>query len=477
MKSKVFITCGLGFGDEGKGAITDFLASVHKIKSVVRYNGGGQAGHNVVTPKGVWHCFSQFGAHSFCASAETFLSREMLVDPTTMMVEEVALRAKGHSDQFRMVAIDARATVVTPGHKMIGRMKEVARGGSRFGSCGMGIGEAIRGRAGLSLVVGDLRDSDLSAKLKKLMDGKFDEASDLIELHRDIPELVGIRDYFLEKYPDSGALVDMYKYFVARSGVRVKDRPTYLYDCLRRGEGIIFEGAQGALLDRDWGFKPHVTQSKTTFHNAMELLSDGDGDFEARADIRKIGIMRAYSHRHGAGPFVTECGWFSPRWADQYNRENPWQGRFRVGLLDLPALRYGMQINDGVDEIALTSLDAYSGMPEIPVCVSYQYKGDLNLLDSCAIWQKTGKDRATIIALKKPEKDCACASTKVLLNCLPGTVIRLPSWSVDISSAKCRKDLPPEAGKFIDFLEGPSGLGCPIRIISVGPRRDQKFFV
>ena len=143
MEQKAILITDLGFGDAGKGGLVDHLTRVTGAHTVVRYNGGAQAGHNVITPDGRHHTFAQFGSGSLVPGTRTYVSRFMLLDPLAMLAEERALQGLGVRDALARTAIDRRALITTPFHVAANRIKEVARGDARHGSCGMGIGETM----------------------------------------------------------------------------------------------------------------------------------------------------------------------------------------------------------------------------------------------------------------------------------------------------------------------------------------------
>ena len=160
--TRAILTVDLGFGDAGKGSIVDYLTRAHDAHTVVRYSGGAQAGHRVVTEEGHEHVFSQFGAGTL-AGAESFLSRFMLVEPLAIRNEAAHLATLGHGDALARLALDGRATVITPFHRAINRLREMARGTARHGSCGIGVGETVRDRlrhGDRVLYAADLLDPD-----------------------------------------------------------------------------------------------------------------------------------------------------------------------------------------------------------------------------------------------------------------------------------------------------------------------------
>ena len=165
-----YIVVDLGFGDSGKGLLTDFLVRRTGATIVVRYNGGAQAGHNVVTPEGVHHTFAQFSAGCFVPNVRTFLSRHVVVHPTALLVEARALCEKGVPDVFGRIRISERARIITPFHQAAGRIRELARGESKHGTCGVGVGETVKDALENpegAILAGDLRNV---AKLRRQLE-------------------------------------------------------------------------------------------------------------------------------------------------------------------------------------------------------------------------------------------------------------------------------------------------------------------
>jgi adenylosuccinate synthase len=321
------IAVDLGYGDAGKGTIVDWLCATESVRAVIRFNGGAQAGHNVVTPDGRHHTFSQFGSGTF-HGVHTHLSRFMVVDPLALSAEAAAL-----GDPWELLTIDPDALLCTPWHRAANRVRETRRGKDRHGSCGMGVGEAVA----FSLVpgnaaprVGDvLSPKRLRAKLRALRDALEEELGtldappidDFVDVMRDFADVVSIS----ERLPLDGPCV--------------------------------FEGAQGVLLDEWRGFHPYTTWSTTTFDNAFELL-DGAG-------ASRLGVVRTYTTRHGPGPHVTEDP--ALEYPEQHNGTELWQGSFRLGHFDAVAHRYAIEVAGGVDALAVTHMDA----PVDSYCDSY----------------------------------------------------------------------------------------------------------
>mgnify|MGYP003391913723 CR=1 FL=1 len=373
--SQAIILVGLGFGDEGKGSITDFLCRKHNAHLVCRFNGGAQAGHNVVTSDGKHHTFSQFSSGTL-AGAETYLSRYMIVNPLLLQYEEEHLVTLGVTDAYQRLTIDEGALVTTPFHMAMNRLREMHReafltckkiGKGRHGSCGMGIGEtvsdSIQDPDG-SIRMRDFRkQSVVKDKLEAIRHKKMVEAIHLLD---DLPvELSGemtkkiMSEYgLLEDKTLIDYCMDQYYNLIDNVGVRVVDQD-YLLGALESGT-TIFEGAQGVLLDEEYGFHPHSTWSNCTFHNALELLKGFSGK------VTRMGVTRTYLTRHGAGPFPSED---PDARLVEHNTKGEWQGAFRVGFYDFVLARYAREILGGMDEVALNHLDHICGPQK--VCLRY----------------------------------------------------------------------------------------------------------
>jgi len=364
-----FLTVDLGFGDAGKGSIVDFLTRAHGAHTVVRYNGGAQAAHRVVTPgpHPREHVFAQFGSGTL-AGAATHLSRFMLLDPLAMVAEEQHLRALGVANAFERTTIDERALVITPFQRAANRLKELARGDERHGSCGMGIGETRSDYLEYGervLFAGDLASPDtLHTKLRFLREVNLAKARALHTLP-DNPDIAREQQPLLdEDWADW--LIEAYGDFAQRARIVPS---AYLHIILRRPGTVIFEGAQGVLLDEWQGFHPYTTWSTTTLENAQRLL--GEAGYAGK--ITRLGITRAYATRHGTGPLVTEDAELTRVLPDPANGFGAWQRGFRVGWLDLVMLRYAREVVGELDQLVLTCLDRLAELPRAYVCRRYRY--------------------------------------------------------------------------------------------------------
>ncbi len=370
-KNNAILVADLGYGDAGKGSIVDYLTRTMGAHTVVRYNGGAQAAHNVITPDGRHHTFAQFGSGTFIPGTGTHLSRFMMVHPLAMLAEERHLRSLGISDAFKRFSIDREALVTTPFQQSANRLREMARGTGRHGSCGMGVGETMSDWLSYGSqvpLVGDLRDrAILLKKLNFLRDAKIAQLEDQLknlsnhEFARD--DLKVLQDPRVVE-----TTADVYKYFSELVSIV---EPDYVGKLLKRPGTTIFEGAQGVLLDEWYGFYPYNTWSTLTFRNADTLLLEND----FAGEIFKLGLVRAYATRHGTGPFVTEDEELTARVPDYHNQNNDWQREFRVGYLDSVALRYALAVTGKVDGLAITNLDRLDDISEWRTCDLYKYLG------------------------------------------------------------------------------------------------------
>lgn len=318
--ARAFGVVGAGYGDEGKGLMTDWLASWNGAATVVRTNGGAQAGHTVVTPDRIRHVFHHVGSGAL-AGNPTHLSRFFVSHPMLFGKEAAEVASKGGN---ATVTADPRGLVTTPYDMMVNQIVERIRGGSRHGSCGIGFGETIE--RGLSvpnaLTVADLRRDDLRSVLLRIRDEWVPERlfalgiPDISQEDRDLIARESILDRFMF---DAEAFAD---------AVAIRD------DASLGAGDVIFEGAQGLMLDQDYGAFPHVTRSNTGALNmAAVAMEAGIGSIEV------IYATRSYVTRHGAGPLAHEVDRLDyADVVDPTNVPNEWQGALRYAPLDLDVL-------------------------------------------------------------------------------------------------------------------------------------------
>lgn len=434
MNSSVFVVVGLSFGDEGKGSLTDYLVRKHGMHTVVRFNGGSQAGHNVVLADGRQHTFAQFGSGAF-AGCRTHLSRYMLVNPQFLMNEERHLQELGFEHNYARLTVERTALVTTPFQVAANRLREMLRaeGTGRHGSCGMGIGETMADW--VTSPADSLRIEDLEVPTRmrcKLTISQIRKRSEL-EGTCGVSTLTPAMEQQWAILTDPHIVdvcVENYEKF-AHLATFVDD--TYLATLLSREGGVIFEGAQGVLLDQDWGFFPHVTRTSTTIENARVLI-----DHFADGRVKKLGLMRAYATRHGPGPFPTEDA--SLQLPDSHNCFGEWQRSFRVGHLDVVAARYALQVIGGVDEIVMTCVDRVEQLGRWKLCVGYQ---------------PSGPDDIT--RLSPPRAD---------------DLVARAAWTAKISTVTPIYEAYRDLDEFIRRVE--ELLETPVRLCSYGPTAEDK---
>ncbi|WP_306208311.1 adenylosuccinate synthetase [Actinoplanes sp. RD1] len=383
----------LGYGDAGKGTVVDTLCAAGDVRAVLRFNGGAQAAHNVVAG-GRHHTFAQFGSGTF-HGVPTHLTRFVVVDPLALAAEAAAL-----GNPFELLTVDAGCLLVTPWHRAANQLRERRRGGARHGSCGMGVGQTV-----------EYAQSNADAP----------RAADVRSPVRLRRRLAAVRDRLTEQVGplDAPPLDDVVDAFVAfGQAVAVVD-PAFTGRLLTEGR-CVFEGAQGVLLDEWRGWHPYTTWSTTTFGNVTELCDS----------FERLGVVRTYTTRHGAGPFVTEAPLDLP---EAHNGAGEWQGAFRVGHFDAVAHRYAVEVAGGVDSLAVTHLDAPARCPGLRVCTAYT----------------TG---ARIAPGPFRDLDHQAALTRQLERARPAELHRPDDWAAEIGTL----------------------LGAPVTVESWGPDRADK---
>jgi adenylosuccinate synthase len=360
---RVSLVVDLGFGDAGKGLVTDWLVRRDGAGLVVRYNGGAQAGHNVVTPEGRHHTFAQVGAGAFVPGVRTFLAHPFVLHPTALLVEAEALRAQGVPDALERLGISARARVITPFHQALNRLRELTRGEARHGSCGVGVGETVQDALAFpedTITAGDLGDrARLVRTLRRVRERKREEARALpaldtepVRRERALLDTDGVGEAWAERaHPVASRVVE----------------DTTLGAWMRATRATVFEGAQGVLLDETHGFHPFTTWSRCTLSNALELLATSG----VEAHVQRVGVLRGHAVRHGAGPLPTAAPELHAL-VSEHNRRNAWQGGVRHGWFDAVLARYALDVVGGVDALVLTHLDLLGRLRTWKACVAYE---------------------------------------------------------------------------------------------------------
>ncbi|MFO0860124.1 MAG: adenylosuccinate synthase [Phycisphaerales bacterium] len=432
---------GLQWGDEGKGKIVDLIAPDHD--AVVRYNGGANAGHSVVV-KGERFSLHLIPSGILYPSKLAVIGNGVVLDPGKLLEEMDGLRARG-VDTSGLI-ISSRAHVVMPYHKAEDAAREdalkserLARSGgenpgvSEIGTTRRGIGPAYAEKVTRSgaVRVGDLLDPEsLRSKIELAIAGKRK---------------------FLADQPGAAEFLDAARIteWTASAGEAIRpmvqDTTYLLNNLVRSGRKLLFESANGTLLDVDHGTYPFVTGSSC----AVAGIGTGTGVPVQRVG-RVVGVMKAYSTRVGAGPLPTELAGPGPEGVTGDRIRN--RGREfgtttgrprRVGWLDLVAVRYSAMIN-GVTSIALTMLDVLAGFETVRVCTAYRLGG--KQID------RFTPDGATLGAVEP-------------------VYTELPGFSEEIGAARSRTELPARARSYVEFIE--QAVGVPVDIVSVGPDRAQ----
>ena len=353
---------GLAFGDCGKGLFTDYLARVWSAQgrvAVVRWNGGAQAGHNVVLPDGRHHTFSQFSAGTLVPGVVSVLASPVVVHPTALLVEELTLQRVGVRDAFARLTIDARCRVTTPFHQAAGRLRELLRGAAAHGTCGVGVGETVR--HGLectdeSLLYGDLTNPRGSLeKLDAIRLRLLREFGNVVA--RLVHSTEATRIALLAEW-DVLRHTNIAQTWLARAQVLATQVPpasrTAMGEVLQASSSVIFEGAQGVLLDEWHGFHPHTSWS-TIHPAAVQAVAN---DLGLDAPLRHYGVLRSYLTRHGAGPLPTEDAALDTL-AEPHNHADGWQGRLRRGHPDAVLLRYARDVVGQLDGLCVSHLDVF----------------------------------------------------------------------------------------------------------------------
>ena len=415
----VVAVIGAQWGDEGKGKIVDELAM--NAQYVVRYQGGSNAGHRVVHDKGEFS-FRLVPSGILYPNTTCIIGNGVVVDPKGLLEEMNELRKQGIDVSH--LYISERAHVVMPYHFLLDRLEETARGTDKIDSTQRGIGPAyVDKHARVGIRMADLLDVDiLRSKLSSILQQK----------NRMITQIYGQQPLSLEEIHG--------EYFGYGLQLRshITDTQTMLYEALFERKLIVLEGAQGALLDIDFGTYPYVTSSSTMSANAA-----GGAGLSPRSIDRVIGVYKAYITRVGSGPMPTEL--FDATGRELRDRGHEYgtnTGRERrCGWFDAVAGRFVAQLN-GLDAAVITKLDVLDTFPTIKICTSYQLHGK------------------TVHSMP--------ANPSELAACEP-VYEEMEGWQCDTSGIASYDDLPPAAKNYLKRLE--ELLETPIALISVSPQR------
>ena len=480
-----FILCGMQYGDEGKGTFVDYLAHKYNINCVVKYNGGSQASHTVITPDGILHKFSQLGSGMFLEDCHTFITENMVINLDNILVELERFSKKTDipvCDLLERIHIHEKCFVVTPYHKLINKLRELSKGTNRRGSVGTGVSEVrtllrepknfpFEQPLGLSVksIFDPYSTNPIKGRLEALQQytEKFYQ-NNVKVIWENIPqELVsGLSkeiDFLLERHAFL-RVSQMYieKFRSVPTSINLKKCLYNAYETTFRKDysRAIFEGSQGLLIDDVYGIKPNTTHLDTTNNFALDISYYRD-------TIRKVGIAKAFSSRHGTGIFPTEASAVSQRIFDKNQDESFWNGKIRFGWFDAVLLRYAQSINQ-VDELYLSSLDKLDKFEVINVCNSYLYFGEIDeTFKKLFQYQQSEPNKIVITDIKENHKNLIFYLEK----CVP-QYISVRGWLSDTSKVTDKFDLPENCAKYIALLEDL--VSIPITLVSVGPTRENK---
>lgn len=419
---------GLQWGDEAKGKIVDLLAEEHDL--VVRYLGGNNAGHTVVAG-GQTYKLSLLPAGVLNPRKTSVIATGVVIDPKALL-EELDGIEKRNGQIGQRLLISSRAHVIFPWHRLEEAALERSRKGEAIGTTMRGIGTCYRDKAGRTHAIrmGDLIRPDY--------------------FRRRVEEVIAQKNIILQAFDpgiaplEADAIIEEYTVYADRLRPHITDTTSFLHQALRDGKRLLFEGAQGSLLDIDHGTFPYVTSSNSSgcgVHN-------GSGVSERVID-RMIGVVKAYTTRVGGGPFPTELdNEIGQHIRDRGNEYGTVTGRpRRCGWFDAVATGYGARVS-GVDCLTIALLDVLDELDEVQICEAYEIDGD-----------RTTEFPAHVEDLAK---------AKPVYRTLPG-------WKQDITGIRRLEDLPAATRTYIDTLS--ELVGAPAEILSVGPDRDQTIFV
>ena len=415
------VIIGAQWGDEGKGKITDLLAEQADV--VIRFQGGNNAGHTIVRGEEVWK-FHLIPSGILYPGKRCAIGNGVVIDPVVLTGEINGLRARGVD--LSGLRISANAHVIMPYHLLLDTAGETRLGKAQIGTTRRGIGPCYADKAlRLGIRVQDLLD-------EKILKKKIVAAME--------PKRLSLRPYARSAELDLQSMTETYLSFGHALEQYIADTPKIVWEALDKDLNVLFEGAQGTLLDIDHGTYPFVTSSNPVAGAACAGAGVGP------RDLKEIwGVVKAYTTRVGAGPFPTEL---HDETGDEITEKGHEFGtttgrKRRVGWLDLVALRYATRLNS-LTHLAVTKLDVLSGIGDLAVCTSY--RGNERVFDEFPYHQS-------------------------VLHHVVGETETLPGWDEDITGAESMDDLPQTARDYLDYIA--DFIGVPIALVGVGQGRDQ----
>ena len=415
------VLLGLQWGDEGKGKIVDFVSKKYDI--IARFQGGPNAGHTIIF-NNQKHILHTIPSGIFNEKVKNVIGNGVVIDPVTLSTELSKLEQLGIN--YQNLFISRKAHLIIPTHKHLDRASEIAKGEQKIGSTLRGIGPTYMDKTGRNgLRIGDIELTDFHEKFKNLTNK-----------HKNI-----LSQYnYQERFEDDIEL--WFKAIKKIKQIKFIDSEYFFEDAIEHKQQILAEGAQGTLLDLDFGTYPFVTSSNTISSGACNGLGVSPNKIK-----NVVGVFKAYCTRVGNGPFITELkNTLGQKLAKQGHEFGSTTGRARrCGWIDLPALKYAININ-GVTELSMMKADVLSGFEKISVCTGYKYNGKI---------------------IQHLPYDLDDQSIEPIY-------IELDGWDEDLSKLTSINTLPKAFENYILFLE--KELKKPISIISVGPDRKQTIF-
>lgn len=414
------VVVGTQWGDEGKGKITDFLSEEANV--IARYQGGDNAGHTIKSD-GKTYKLRLIPSGILYADKLSVIGNGVVVNPKSVVEELARLKAQGVDGEN--LRISNRAHVILPYHIELDRLQEASKGDQKIGTTNRGIGPAYMDKASrVGIRIADLLDKEIFAERLKF---------NLEEKNRQFVKLYDAKpldfDTIFEEYYNYGQQIKKY----------VTDASVVLNDAIDQDQNVLFEGAQGVMLDIDQGTYPFVTSS-----NPAGGVTIGSGVGASKIN-RVVGVAKAYTSRVGDGPFPTE----------QFNAEGDYirdagheygtvtKRPRRIGWFDAVVLRHAKRVA-GITDLCLNCIDVLTGLKTVKICKAYERNGE--------------------VIYHYP------ASLKELAQCKP-VYEEMPGWDEDITGAKTLEDLPENARNYVKRLE--ELVGVPLATFSVGPDREQ----
>lgn len=415
------VVVGSQWGDEGKGKITDFLAESAEV--IARYQGGNNAGHTILIDNKKYK-LTMVPSGIFYPDKWCVIGNGVVINPKALIEEIEYIRQNGFSTE--RLRISDRAHLIMPYHLILDELEELRKGEDKIGTTRKGIGPCYMDKAARNGIrMADLMDRAVFERKLRTIGAEKNKLIEQVYGGSPIDIEATIREYL-----EYAEVLRPY----------VTDTSVVLNDMIDQGKRVLFEGAQGVMLDIDHGTYPYVTSSNPSAGGVC--IGSGVGPTKIN---QVIGVAKAYTSRVGDGPFPTELkDAVGDRIREVGNEYGTTTGRpRRVGWFDSVVVRHARRVS-GITGLSLNSIDVLTGLPVVKICTAYRYKGEL--IDEYP------------------------ASLEVLNKC-EAVYEELPGWDEDISGAKTLSDLPVNARRYVERVSELTGI--PIAIFSVGRRREQ----